>query len=130
MFSRKTLKGLFLPTLSSLGDTRTNLLALNKWFVRLRWMAGILYGLSVVLLWQAVGARIAGPQLLLVAGTILLYNVAFAVILAAGSLSLNRLFLLGRVQIIADLISLTLLIHFTGGFESPLALFYLFFNRI
>ena len=126
MFSRKTLKGLFLPTLSSLGDARTNLLALNKWFVRLRWMAGVLYGLSVVLLWLVLGARVAGPQLLLVAGAILLYNIAFAVILAAGSLPLNRLFLLGRVQIIADLVSLTLLIHFTGGFESPLALFYLF----
>ncbi len=130
MFRRNTLRGLFLPTLSGLGDTRTNLLALNKWFVRLRWMAGISYGLLVVLLWLMLGARIAGPQLLLVAGAILLYNSVFAVVLAAmskkGSLPPRHLFLLGRVQVIADLISLTLLIHFTGGFESPLALFYLF----
>ena len=130
MSSKVGLRGIFLPAPGGLGNPLTTLLVLNEWFVRLRWRAGLSYGLAVAVMRFVFGVPIAAPELLLVAGVIISYNVVFAFILAAirrdAAPRQNRLLLLGRVQVVADFVCLTLLIHFTGGVESPLILFYLF----
>ncbi len=99
------------------------------WLIRLRWMAAA--GLLAATL-AAGAAGLAVPQvpLLLVGGGILAYNAAFHLAPRRlpgdplRSLVVRQWF--ARVQIGADWAATAVLIHYTGGIESPAILFYLF----
>ncbi len=101
------------------------------WFIHLRWLAagGVL---TTVLVGHYV-LHLAAPlrPLLSVAAFIVLYNVVcYLVAVRGGSatrLASQRLSTaFANVQISLDLISLTLLLHFSGGAENPFALYFIF----
>lgn len=100
-----------------------------SWLIRLRWMAAT--GLVIATLAaSAAGLAIPRVPLLLVGLGILAYNAVF--LLAPRwlpgdplrSLVVRQWF--ARVQIGADWVATAVLIHYTGGVESPAILFYLF----
>jgi signal transduction histidine kinase len=106
------------------------------WLIRLRWLAvlGTTAGLVVgCLLYPG-----ALPVLPLIAVILLiaLYNLQFYLyartlkIGHAGAAHLRRATQFAYVQIVLDLLALTALIHFSGGVESPVALFFVFHTII
>lgn len=98
------------------------------WFVRLRWLAGLMilvgvatarWGCHLPLGWSAF---IVGP-------VVLLYNVPFHLgtrRTGARGPTTSRLTGLIHLQIILDLLALTGLLHWTGGVVSPLRSFFVF----
>ena len=101
------------------------------WLVRLRWLAAAAVGLGTFVCACVLLVSVRETSLYAIAALLLLYN---AVVLAL----LNRLTKVGSeqarrqtkgmidLQISADLVILTVLLHFSGGPENPLLLFYVF----
>ncbi len=101
----------------------------SLWFVRLRWwvppsiVAGILAA-------RLMGLEFALRPLGLVAAFVLIYNVLFYLIgrrfPEEGVREENRLHRFAHWQVALDYAAMFLLIHFTGGAESPLIFFFIF----
>lgn len=106
------------------------------WFIRLRWLAAL--GVLTGTLGAVFGLRAAVPlaNLTAVALGIGLYNVAFLVwdrrLSAEGrsAIPLPTARLFANVQIAVDLVSLGVLIHFSGGVETPVVSFFAFHMMI
>jgi len=99
------------------------------WLIRLRWLAG----LGVLLATWSTGALfgLGAPRLPLYAiGTgILLYNLTFYLIeqrLTRTSAKTEAFRKLSVWQAILDWVAMALLIHFSGGIESPAIFFFIF----
>lgn len=102
------------------------------WLIRLRWIAVI--GTSAVV----VGASILLPgqlqtwPLLAVTAVIAVYNVLFELDLRsvrlgpAGRERLRQATVLASLQIVLDLLALAILLHFSGGLENPMGIFFVF----
>jgi signal transduction histidine kinase len=108
-----------------------SLLVRLRWLISLRWVAaaGVL-GLSA-LATQVLGFRIPLSALQALGIVIAAYNLVLREALGPRRLpraegSTGYLLLCANLQIALDLLALTLVIHFTGGLESPLSLFYVF----
>ena len=102
------------------------------WLVTIRWIAGI----GVLLATAAVpvlGVKLALVPLWLIGVGILAYNALFcwwmARLKARSGVALTTARALARLQITADWIAMILLIHFSGGIESP-AILYFFFHIV
>lgn len=109
---------------------------LSRWlrqYIRLRWLA-VVVAIAGVLLARGV-LTLALPVLpsLVIVAVIALYNLLFRLwqgrflsedqeVASPGHL--GRRFAL--IQVVSDLLALTALLHFVGGIETPLFLFYLF----
>ncbi len=100
-----------------------------RWTVRLRWLGGatIIVG---ALLAQFAGV-IGTDQLtvLIVIGLAVLgYNILISIAIGSSSsqLTFERAQRLWLVQILADVSSLTAIIYYCGGIESPVIIFYVF----
>lgn len=102
-----------------------------KWLVGLRWLAAAGVVVLSALCVQVLGFPIPLVPLQLLGGAIALYNVGFRWWL----LSIRKrepgdhrraLTVCANTQISADLLALALVIHLTGGIESPLAFFFVF----
>jgi signal transduction histidine kinase len=99
------------------------------WLIRLRWIAGV----GVLAATWAVGAVLglrapAGP-LYAIGAAILLYNLIFYLAerrLARASAASAAFGRLAMWQVGLDWLAMTLLIHFSGGIESPAVLFFIF----
>ena len=115
------------------GTRVTGLAHRTLWLVRLRWLfvAGLL--VTVVLAPPVVGVELEIPALLGIALIVFAYNIPFHVyaqtLVRAATRgdppgNLPRAF--ANVQISADLITLTALLHYSGGVENPFAYFYVF----
>ncbi|MEE9583917.1 MAG: ATP-binding protein [Candidatus Brocadiales bacterium] len=95
------------------------------WFIRLRWLAvaGVLLGIFLANVWGFVEslAPLVVLSLVLLGLNILFYSHATRIRENPKSVTANA-----RVQIICDLIILTLLIHFSGGAENPFLFFFVF----
>ena len=101
------------------------------WLVRLRWLAAGAVGLGTFVCARLLTVSVQEAPLYTIAALLLLYN---AIMLAL----LNRLTRVAPerarqqtkgmidLQISADLAILTVLLHFSGGPENPLLLFYVF----
>ncbi|HYL80942.1 MAG TPA: ATP-binding protein, partial [Candidatus Acidoferrum sp.] len=106
------------------------LFARLDWFIRLRWV--FLLGLSLIIVLAGLLFRIPLPyrHILLVGGIVLAYNTAFY--LHHSFFTRNRTpeitaaRIEANIQIGADILALTAMIHFTGGAENPFIFFYLF----
>ncbi|MHC5022514.1 MAG: two-component system sensor histidine kinase NtrB [Planctomycetota bacterium] len=106
-----------------LAEPNTSIIDDLRWFVRLRWAAA-----SVTLVGTAANAMSQGwsaahTRVLIVALTILAYNLPFWLIQRASGarLALPRVrVVLAWGQILLDLVALTLLTVWTGGLASPL----------
>lgn len=102
------------------------------WLIRLRWIAVI--GTSAVV----VGASILLPgqlqtwPLLAVTAVIAVYNVLLELDLRsvrlgpAGRERLRQATVLASLQIVLDLLALAILLHFSGGLENPMGIFFVF----
>lgn len=103
-----------------------------RWFIGLRWLAAAGVVTATVGAVLLLRAPIDPISLIAVALGIAIYNVAFlawdrklsARGRAAIPLPTARLF--AHVQIAADLVSLGVLLHFSGGVENPVASFFAF----
>jgi signal transduction histidine kinase len=98
------------------------------WFGSLRWVA--VSGLALVsFLGPALGFPSVWPSLCMIAGLVAVYNMAFRWVLwrAAGRPpSQTNLYLTAGCEMVADLAALLATVHFTGGLQSPLVLFFAF----
>jgi signal transduction histidine kinase len=95
-----------------------------RWLVRLRWIAicgFLVLALSFSLLPQTV---VPVPALYGLCGVLILYNLAFFLILRAQKVSAvaHELFII-RLQVIFDWVALFLFIHLTGGIFNPVIFF-------
>ncbi|NOZ74778.1 MAG: HAMP domain-containing histidine kinase [FCB group bacterium] len=99
----------------------------NNWLITLRWMAtgatlflilGAYYLLPGQLPWKSLFITVA--LLGLINGGYAWYG------WKNPPAALRREWLLIRIQILLDLVLLTILLHFSGGIENPLYLFYIF----
>jgi signal transduction histidine kinase len=106
------------------------------WLIRLRWLAvlGTAAGLAVVsMLYPGALPLLALTGLTLF---IALYNLQFLLYARtlklghAGTARLRHATQFAHVQIILDLFALAALIHFSGGIESPVAVFFVFHTII
>lgn len=114
------------------------------WFIRLRWL--FLAGAVAALLVEQVLRPVARPpELLIVLAALALVNLFWAALArhalesgkadsgaaasaadAASAASDGRALALANAQVAVDLLLLTAILRYTGGVESPLAIFYLF----
>lgn len=94
------------------------LLERNRWLVRMRWIVVVAVAIAVVLGAFLVPVVPPSCQVPLVVTAVLIgaVNVAFTRIVRRGRNPARTLFL----QMAADLMSLTVLLHFAGGLENPL----------
>ncbi|MCL4371282.1 MAG: ATP-binding protein [Chloroflexi bacterium] len=101
------------------------------WLIQLRWLASsaVIYGtfLSTTLF----GVRLDPLPLYLIGAAIAMYNTFFIVGLkwndvVSGDSQLAQARMMANAQIVTDLLFLTLLIHFSGGVENPLAFYFIF----
>lgn len=101
-----------------------------EWFIRQRWAAG---GGSIVLFWvMRFVLNLPLPLLPLYAtsGSVLVYNFFFHYyarrLEAAAPHRLGSFSRFANLQIVVDWVALTLVVHYSGGLESPLVFFFIF----
>ncbi|MDQ7054234.1 MAG: PAS domain-containing protein, partial [candidate division KSB1 bacterium] len=97
---------------------------LNHWFIRLRWIAALV---ALVLIYLSVYyyhylVPTTFPYLISLVGLLIVSNIVYTYFLN------KKIFYsyLREIQIVIDLIFLTLMLHFSGGLENPLSFLYIF----
>jgi signal transduction histidine kinase len=114
----------------------TELIERISWLIRLRWLAILGTGTALALSWFLYPGALPLLPLAGVTLAIALYNAQFsfhARTLALGHAGTDRLHHATQfacVQIVLDLVALAALIHFSGGVENPMALFFVFHTII
>lgn len=103
-----------------------------KWFARLRWLAVV--GLAASsLIGPRLGFDLVWPSLFVVAGCVAGYNsvfvALFGLIQRSGS-SLVNLRAYAILQMLLDLGALLVMVHYTGGIQSPFLFFFTFHMAI
>ena len=104
------------------------------WLIKLRWIAITGVVLTVLFAKQALNVSLNNISLYSIAAFLVIYNLIFTLHLkrlrknkpAQLILIANRI---ANIQIALDLLSLTMLIHFSGGIENPF-IFYFIFHMI
>jgi signal transduction histidine kinase len=112
----------------------TNLIKRAFWLIRLRWVAAAVLGMSILVSIRILHVFLPVMELGIIAGVILLYNFALFVLLRHITSdnknptheTINRII---TFQISADLIVLTIILHYSGGIENP-CFFYFVFHMI
>jgi len=97
-----------------------------RWLVTQRWLV-VAFGLVVVLVADHVlGGVLPSRSLFAVLGCVFTYNALFYVLVdrVVDEGRTERASLLMHAQIIADLVALTALLHFSGGLENPFSTYY------
>ncbi|HSB79131.1 MAG TPA: GAF domain-containing sensor histidine kinase, partial [Candidatus Methylomirabilis sp.] len=97
------------------------------WMIGLRWIAG---GGVLIATWatgRLLALQLAAGPLYAIGASILGYNIFFWWMLRRAAASTPRANRLAHLQIASDWMAMTLLIHFSGGAESP-AILYFFFH--
>ena len=101
------------------------------WLVQLRWItsSAIIYGTFMAT--TVMGMKLDPIPLYLIGAAVAMYNSIYIIGLKwtearSRDSHLRSVRLLTDGQIATDLLSLTLLIHFTGGIENPLAFYFIF----
>jgi len=108
------------------------LIARIDWLIRLRWLAVVGTAVTIIAGALVFPGSLALVPLLSVTALIGLYNLQFSLYLRtlkigpAGAVRLRHTTLFAYVQIILDLLALAALIHFAGGVENPMAIFFVF----
>lgn len=103
----------------------------TKWFIRIRWIALGILVISTYVVKNLLHIPIQDVHIYFLALVLLLLNISHLFILRRITAGKERK-MLSRIkwgihfQIISDLIVLTLILHFSGGIENPLILFYFF----
>ena len=103
----------------------------TKWFIRIRWMAiGILITSTYVVKY-ILGVSIQDKSILILSAILLFLNIAHKIILQqikniGSTRVIQKIKNEIHFQIITDLIILTLILHYSGGIENPIIIFYFF----
>ncbi len=101
----------------------------QSWLIRLRWVAGIGVLLVVLGIEPLLGLQAATMPLIFIGVAILFYNTVFYVLdrrlrrISAPTESYRSLTVW---QVTLDWLAMSLLIHYSGGIESPVIFFFLF----
>ncbi|MBC8217808.1 MAG: GHKL domain-containing protein [Planctomycetes bacterium] len=101
------------------------------WLTRLRWIAIVCIPVGTYVCGNVLGIALREIPLYAVATLLFVYNVAILVMLdravkADQHVSPRTVKGIIHLQICADLILLTVLLHFSGGIENPLVFFFIF----
>jgi len=95
------------------------------WFNKLRWGAALGVLLAVLVVGTAFDEPIEVRPLLLTAGVLLLMNLAYVLrSRATPPTSIKAEILLMKLQMVGDLVVLTILLNLSGGIENPLIFSY------
>lgn len=111
---------LHIPLDHELGDR-------SRWLIKGRWM---LIGLTIILVLLThfvLGVELPLSALWFTIGAVALYNSLFWVLayrLTSRTAPRETLALLLHMQLTADLLAFTILLHFTGGLENPFSTYY------
>jgi len=102
-----------------------------KWFIRIRWVAIIILVVSNFIVSHLLGIQVQERAVYILASVLFALNVIHRIILGRlkqdkGSKVVKKIKQDIHLQIVTDLIILTLIIHYSGGVENPLILFYFF----
>ncbi len=128
---RRLPRWLHVPALEHFASPAEGVMALCRWFVRMRWLAVVALFLVVSLTHWVVGIALPLPQLFGLGAILAVYNTLFYWYLESLSgrvepphyRTAERF---ANVQVVADVLCMTVLLHFSGGVENPLSVFYLF----
>jgi len=103
----------------------------TKWFIRIRWMAiGILITATYVVKY-ILDVSIKDRSIFILSAILLFLNILHMLILheiknSGGTRVIQKIKGEIHFQIITDLIILTLILHYSGGIENPIIIFYFF----
>lgn len=102
-----------------------------RWFVRIRWIALAILLISAYIVKNLLKISIRDNQIYVLGAILLVLNIAHMILLTRitrrkGVGTVRKIKNEIHFQIISDLIILTLIIHYSGGIENPLILFYFF----
>lgn len=126
-FTQNNQVDLPLEELHSLVDEE--LIESESWLIRLRWAAGAGVMLTVLGIQPLLDLQVATLPLLVIGAAILVYNAIFYALdrrlvkRSAPTTDFRRLIVW---QVTSDWLAMILLIHFSGGIESPAIFFFLF----
>jgi signal transduction histidine kinase len=100
-----------------------------RWFIRIRWVALIILLFSNYIVTHLFKISVQEISIYILSGILLLLNILHSTLLRKIVLKESSRVITGikkeiHFQIITDLILLTLIIHYSGGIENPLILFY------
>ncbi len=98
---------------------------LCRWFAQLRWGAVVGASLTIILA-SALGARLPIGWLFSVLAIVALYNLVFLHLTDPRRPPRLDPHYCALLQASADLVALTLLLHFSGSIENPFAFFFVF----
>ena len=101
------------------------------WLAKLRWIAVVCVPVGTYVAGEVLNIALGQAALYAVATLLFGYNVAVLVLLdhavkADEKVSARTIRRIIHLQISADLILLTVLLHFSGGIENPLVFFFIF----
>ena len=114
----------------------TELIERIDWLIRLRWFAVLGTGAALAMAWYLYPGELPLVPLIATTALIGLYNAQFlfhARTLRLGQAGIPRLRQATQsacIQIVLDLLALAALVHFSGGVENPMALFFVFHTII
>ncbi len=102
-----------------------------KWFVRIRWIALFILVISTYIVRYLFGISIQEIPIFILSAILLSLNILHNLILRritrkGCSGVIQKIKKEIHFQIVTDLVILTLIIHYSGGIENPLILFYFF----
>ena len=113
----------------SLGLTERELFERLGWFISIRWFAGVLALLLVFIGWYQFDVRVPPEPVIATIGVLFLYNAVFLMLVnrAYRRKRVSQRFIVAcaNAQIVCDLITLAVLMHFTGGVENYFLIFFI-----
>jgi len=100
-----------------------------RWFIRIRWVALVILLFSNYAVKHLFNVSIQDVSIYILSVVLLFLNILHTIYLKQITKKESTIVILGikkeiHFQIITDLIVLTLIIHYSGGIENPLILFY------
>lgn len=103
----------------------------TKWFIRIRWIAVTILIVSAIIVSHLLEISIQESSIYYISAILLALNVLHRILLqriikGQNSKVIIRIKREIHFQIVTDLILLTFILHYSGGIENPLILFYFF----
>ena len=105
--------------------TAALLRARSDWFIRLRWMSVIGVFTGVIAAGQIAGLPLPVKGIVVTALITALFNISYIVHNRRPATSLENEVRIVKIQMVTDLVLLTMLVNLTGGTENPLYLVYI-----
>ena len=97
------------------------------WLIRLRWFAGVAIVVAALVSTYIFPVLVNPVPIYVCAGVLLLCNIFYYLITTEKGFTVGpKDIVLGMVQVEADIVILTAVLHFSGGVVNPFFLFYVF----